>query len=174
MVEFVEFFTQMHYAVVILLVLCIVLLIIEAVVPGFGVWGASGIVCGVGAVVCEAIFTKSLFDVFLMIFLILLLFTIIFVTFSLWLGKGGFKKTPFVETKSALPEDYKNSENLSSLVGKNGKVTSLCKPSGRAVIEGKVYPVRSIGENIAEGESIVVVEIKDNTILVKTKEEKNA
>lgn len=171
MVEFVEFFTQMHYAVIILLVLCIVLLIIEAVIPGFGIWGISGIACGVAAVVCEAIFTKSLFDVFLMIFLILLLFFIIFITFSLWLGKGGFKKTPFVETKSALPEDYKNSENLSTLVGKTGKVTSLCKPSGRAVIDGKVYPVRSIGENIAEGERIVVVEIKDNTILVKTKEE---
>lgn len=171
--EFVEFFTQMHYAVVILLVLCVVLLIIEAVMPGFGIWGISGIVCGVGAVVCEAIFTKSLFDVFMMIFLILLLFTIIFITFSLWLGKGGFKKTPFVETKSALPENYKSSEDLSGLVGKTGKVTSLCKPSGRAVIDGKVYPVRSIGENIAEGENVVVVEIKDNTILIKTKEEGN-
>lgn len=172
--EFVEFFTEMHYAVIILLVLCTVLLIIEAVIPGFGFWGISGIVCGVAAVICEAVFTRSFFAVLLMIFLILLIFTIIFVLFSVLLGKGILNKTPLVETKSALPEDYKEGAELKALVGKTGKVVSSCKPVGKANIDGKVFTVRSVGENIDVGVEIEVIEIKDSTILVKTKEEKNA
>ncbi len=171
--QFVEFFTQMHYAVIILLVLCAVLLIVEAIIPGFGVCGIMGIICGVAAVICEAVFTKSLFAVLLMIFFILLIFTIIFVTFSFLLSKGLLKKTPLVEASSALPEDYKDPKKLETLIGKNGKVTSICKPAGKALIEGVVYPVRSLGENINEGLEITVIEIKDSTILVKTKEEKD-
>ncbi len=165
--EFVEFFTQMHWAVIVLLVVCVALFVIEGVVPGFGIWGIMGIIAGVAAIICEAVFTQSLFAVFFMIFLILLLFTIIFVVFSVLLSKGVLKKTPLVETKTALPEDYKNAENLKQLVGKTGKVITICKPAGKAEIDGKVYSVRALDSNIYEGETIVVVAIKDNTILVK-------
>ena len=79
--EFAEFFTQMHWSVIVLLATALIFLIVELIVPGFGVWGISGIVCGIAAVVCEAIFTKSLFDVFFMIFLVLVVFTIMFALF---------------------------------------------------------------------------------------------
>lgn len=165
--EFVEFFTQMHWIVIVLLVVCSAFFIIEAVVPGFGVWGILGIMCGIAAIICEAVFTKSLFDVFLMIFLVLLVFTLVFILFSLLLSKGVLKKTPLVENSSALPEDYRNSEKLKELVGKTGKVISLCKPTGKATIDGVTYTVRSTNANIYVGEEVKVVDIKDNTILVE-------
>ena len=117
--EFAEFFTQMHWAVIMLLAISLVLLIIEAVIPGFGVCGISGIAAGIAAVVCEAVFTKSLFDVFFLIFIILVVFTILFIIFSHSFSKGLLKKTPLVEDGTAIPKDYGKNKKLDLLVGKD-------------------------------------------------------
>lgn len=165
--EFAQFFTQMHWAVIMLLVLALVLLIVEAIIPGFGICGISGIAAGVAAVICEAIFTRSLFDVFFLIFIILLVFTILFVVFSHSFSKGLLKKTPLVENGTAIPKDYGKHKKLETLVGKEGEVVSICKPVGKAKIEGKTYTVCSTRGTIYPGDKIRVVEIKDNTVKVE-------
>lgn len=165
--EFAQFFTQMHWAVIMLLVLCLVLLIVEAIIPGFGICGVSGIAAGVAAVICEAIFTKSLFDVFFLIFIILLVFTILFIIFSHSFNKGLLKKTPLVEDGTAIPKDYGKHKHLENLIGKEGEVISICKPVGKAIIEGKTYTVCSTRGTIYPGEMVKVAEIKDNTIKVE-------
>lgn len=167
--EFVEFFTQMHWSVIVLLVATIVLFIIEAVVPGFGVWGITGSIAGVAAIVCEAVFTKSAFDVFFMIFLVLVLFTILFVIFSHSFSKGLMRKTPLVEEKSALPENYGINKDLKELIGKEGEIISICKPVGKAKIGDKIYTVCSIKDTIYEGEKVVVVKVENNTVKVEYK-----
>ncbi len=164
--QFVEFFTQMHWSVITLLAAFVVLFIIEGILPGFGVCGILGTICGIAAIVCEAIFTKSLFDVFFLIFLVLLLFVILFVIFSHSFSKGLLKKTPLVENNSALPENYGKDEKLKTLIGKEGEVISQCKPVGKAKIDGTVYTVCSVKDFIYEGQKIKVVEIKDSVIRV--------
>ncbi len=164
---FAEFFTQMHWSVIMLLCISLVLLIVEAVLPGFGVCGISGIVAGIAAVVCEAVFTKSVFYVFFLILIVLVIFTLMFVIFSYALRRGPLKKTPLVESKSALPENYGKNEEFEKLIGKNGEVISACKPVGKAVIEGKQYTVSAKNGTINEGEKIRVCEIKNNTIKVE-------
>lgn len=165
--EFAEFFTQMHWSVIMLLVIAMVFLIAEALIPGFGVCGITGIVSGVAAVICEAVFTKSVFDVFFLIFLILLVFTVLFIIFSHSFNKGLLKKTPLVENRSAVPENYGKSKNLDELVGKEGEVVSACKPVGKAVIEGKTYTVCAKIGKIRVGDKVKVVEIKDSSIKVE-------
>lgn len=165
--EFAEFFTQMHWSVIVLLAAALIFLIVELILPGFGVCGISGIVCGVAAIVCEAIFTKSLFCVFFLIFLMLLIFIILFAIFSYSLNKGFLKKSPLVQNDTALPMDYGKDEKIVALVGKEGKITSICKPVGKAEIDGKNYTVRSDSNTIYPGDRIIVTEIKDNTIIVK-------
>lgn len=164
---FTEFFTQMHWAVIVLLAAALIFLIVELILPGFGVCGISGIVCGVAAVICEAIFTKSLFCVFFLIFLILLVFIILFAIFSFSLNKGFLKKTPLIENETALPSGYGKDEKILNLVGKEGKITSICKPVGKAEIDGCTYTVRSAESTIYKGEKVVVVAIKDGAIIVK-------
>ncbi len=165
--EFVEFFTQMHWSVIVLLVVTIILFVIEGVVPGFGIWGIMGTIAGVAAIVCEAVFTKSVFDVFFMIFLVLVLFTILFVIFSHSFSKGLMRKTPLVEDKSALPENYGVNQSLKDLVGKEGEIVTICKPVGKAKIDGEVYTVCSVKDTIYEGEKIKVVAVENNTIKVE-------
>lgn len=165
--QFAEFFTQMHWSVIMLVVIAIAFLFIELVVPGFGFWGVIGIMAGIAAVVCEAVFTKSVFDVFFLIFLLLVIFAIAFAIFSHSFRKGMLKKTPLVENHSALPENYGKNTQLDALIGKQGKVVTQCKPVGKARIEGQVYTVTSVKGNIYQGELIKVVEIKDNIIKVE-------
>ncbi len=165
--EFAEFFTQMHWSVIMLLVVALVFLIAEAFIPGFGVCGITGVVSGIAAVICEAIFTKSLFDVFFLIFLILIVFTVLFIIFSHSFSKGLLKKTPLVENRSAVPENYGKSKNLDQLIGKVGEVVSACKPVGKAIIEGKTYTVCAKMGKIGVGDKVKVVEIKDSSIKVE-------
>lgn len=165
--EFAEFFTQMHWSVIVLLAAALIFLVVELILPGFGVCGISGIVCGVAAIVCEAVFTKSVFCVFFLIFLMLLIFIILFAIFSHSLNKGILKKSPLVQNDTALPIDYGKDEKIAMLVGKEGEITSICKPVGKAEIEGKIYTVRSDSNAIYPGDRIIVTEIKDNTIIVK-------
>ena len=165
--EFAEFFTQMHWSVIMLLVIALAFLIAEAFIPGFGVCGITGVVSGVAAVICEAIFTKSVFDVFFLIFLILIIFTVLFIIISHSFSKGLLKKTPLVENRSAVPENYGKSKNLDELIGKEGEVVSACKPVGKAIIEGKTYTVCAKIGRIGEGDKVKVVEIKDSSIKVE-------
>ena len=165
--EFVEFFTEMHWSVILLLVITIILFVIEIIIPGFGIWGIMGTITGIAAIVCEAVFTLSVFDVFFMIFLILVLFAILFVIFSHSFHKGLIKKTPLVESQTALPENYGINPNLKELVGKQGEIITLCKPVGKAKIDKSVYTVCSVKGAIYEGEKIKVVEVENNTIKVE-------
>lgn len=165
--EFAEFFTQMHWSVIVLLAAALIFLIVELILPGFGVCGISGIVCGVAAVVCETIFTKSLFCVFFLIFLILLVFIILFAIFSFSLNKGVLKKSPLIQNETALPSGNGKDEKIMALVGKEGVITTICKPTGKAEIDGNIYTVRSADSTICPGEKVIVTQIKDNTILVK-------
>lgn len=167
--EFAEFFTQMHWSVIALLAAALIFLIVELIIPGFGVCGIAGIACGVASIVCEAVFTKSLFCVFFLIFLILLIFIIMFTVFSFSLRKGFLKKSPLIQNETALPLGYGKDEKLASLVGRSGEITSICKPIGKAKIDGTVYTVKSAENTINCGEKIVVAAIKDNTIIVKHK-----
>lgn len=165
--EFVEFFTQMHWSVIVLLAAALIFLIAELVIPGFGVCGIIGIICGIGAVVCEAIFAQSVFCVFFLIFLILLIFIVLFVIFSYSLNKGFLKKSPLIQNETALPANYGKDQKIAELIGKEGKITSICKPIGKAELDGKIYTVRSADTTIYPGEKVVVDKIKDNTIIVK-------
>jgi membrane-bound serine protease (ClpP class) len=58
-------------------------------------------------------------------------------------------------------------ENLSALVGKIGTTDSILRPSGRAMIDGKVYTVEADGEFVDSGRGIVVTRVRGNRIIVR-------
>ena len=81
--------------------------------------------------------------------------------------KGRLKKTPIIESGSAIPQDYGVDKEKEALVGKVGIVISECKPVGKAEFDGKVFTVISKNKNVNIGSLVVVEEIKDSLILVK-------
>ena len=66
---------------------------------------------------------------------------------------------------SGLP--LEDEENLEALVGKIGTTDSILRPSGRAVIDGKVYTVEADNEFVDEGRGIVVTRVRGNRIVVR-------
>ncbi len=161
------FWTSNSWIVVLLLVLTFVFAVAEGLIPGFGFCGITSIICGTAAIVCEAVFTKSLLYVLLMIVIMLVVFVLIFTLFVYSVRKGFLKKSPIFDETSALPENYVEKDRKLS-VGRVGVVVSECKPIGKADFEGKCYTIVSRESTIAIGRLVFVEEVRDNLVFVRT------
>ena len=58
-------------------------------------------------------------------------------------------------------------ENYAALVGKIGTSDSILRPSGRALINGKIYTVEADGEFVDSGRGIIVTRVRGNRIIVR-------
>ena len=161
------FWTDNSWIVVLLLAVTFVFGVAEGLIPGFGFCGITSIICGASAIVCEAIFTKSLLYVLLMIVIMLVIFVVLFTLFVYSVRKGFLKKSPIFDESSALPENYGKSDKKLE-VGRVGVVVSECKPIGKADFEGKCYTIVSREGTIALGRLVFVEEVRDNLIFVRT------
>lgn len=166
--EFLEIFTQMHWVPAMLLIIGVVLMIVELFVPGFGFFGISGtvsLIAGIIVRICMGLnITQSL-----VLILLVLGFFVVFVGLLVYGAQYGFLgKTGLFERRSTLAKDYnKVSKRLRKLVGKSGKAVSNIDMAGQAKIRGTIYDVSSISSYIEKGANIKVVEIRDNTIMVR-------
>ena len=166
--EFIEIFTQMSWVVVLLLSVGVVFMLVEMFVPGFGFFGITGtlsLIAGVVVRICDGLnVTQSI---------ALCLFMLVFFVIITLLMVGGVKrgllgKSGLFERRTSIPQDYNEiSRQYKKLVGKSGKAVTKIDLAGKAKINGKVYDVMSINSYIEEGQHVKVVEIKDNTIMVR-------
>ena len=166
--EFAQIFTQMHWVPALLLVLGVVLVIIEIFVPGFGFFGIAGFGSLIAGVVVRICFGLNLSQS-LSLILVVLGFLVLVVMVMVWGAQYGILgRTGLFERRTTLSKDYnKVSRELKKLVGRNGKAISRLDLGGQAKIRGKIYDVVSISSYIDAGTNIKVVEIKDNTIMVR-------
>ena len=95
-----------------------------------------------------------------------LVFAVAFMVYGAQYGILG--KTGLFERRTTLSNDYNEvARNLKKLVGKSGKAITNLDLAGKAKIRGEVYDVVSIMSYIEKNSNIKVVEIKDNTIMVR-------
>ena len=166
--EFIEIFTQMSWIVVSLLSIGAVFMIIELFVPGFGFFGITGalaIIAGVVVRICQGLnVTQSIaLSLFVLVFFVVLSMLMVGSAKYGMLGKTGL-----FERRSSLSEEYnKASKHYRRLVGKSGKAITKIDLAGKAKIKGEIYDVMSINSYIEVGQHVKVVEIRDNTIMVR-------
>lgn len=166
--EFVEIFTQMSWIAALLLIVGAVFMLIEVFIPGFGFFGITGIlslIAGIVVRICQGLnLTQSIALV-----LISLVFFVIVSMIMIGSAKYGLLgRTGLFERKSSISEDYNLvSKQYRKLVGKSGKAITKIDLAGKAKINGKIYDVMSINSYIEVGQHVKVVEIKDNTIMVR-------
>ena len=154
--EFTQIFTQMHWVPALLLIVGLVMMIIEIFVSGFGFFGISGIISLVAGVIVRICFGLNLSQSLTLILMVL------------GAQYGILGKTGLFERRTTLSKDYNRAEKeLRRLVGKSGKTISKLDLGGKAKIRGKIYDVVSISSFIEPNKNIKVVEIKDNTIMVR-------
>ena len=166
--EFINLFTQMHWAVILLLTLGLVLCIIEAAIPGFGIFGILGILCEVSAIIVHAVLSKSIAQVFFLMLITLIVVGVLFLLFIHSAKSGLLAKSAIVENKSSIPNDFKQKaeEELKPLIGKEGLALTECRPVGKIRIGQNTYEAQSKSTIIQKGEVVKVVAIEDARIMI--------
>ncbi|MBO5884358.1 MAG: hypothetical protein J6Q51_01015 [Clostridia bacterium] len=168
--EFVEIFVgELAWLTITLMVVGIVLCLVEAIVPGFGIFGVTGIACEIASVIVHAVLCKgSAVQIILLVVLITLITVLIFLIFVRSARYGLLGKTPIVENKTAIPVNYgqKDIEKLKTLIGKEGITTTECRPIGKMRINEDVYEVCSKNGLINKNEVVKITEVEDAVIYV--------
>ena len=156
----------------------VVLIVLEVVViPGFGVAGISGIVFVFSALVLSMLkndvldFTyvpdtawENVYIVLMVSFIGLAFLT--FVGVPLIFKSKAFQKIALMTTLNENAQGNSKRE----MIGKEGVVFSVLRPSGRIQIESEIYDAYSESSFIEVGESVIV--IADNGVSLKVKVKK--
>lgn len=146
----------------------VVLLAIELVIPGFGVFGIAGMICTtIGAFYVMGGGLPALV-ILLGIYLALAL---IVAFLCLYLPKES-KYNPFVLwTRQHNSEGYTGGEDLSSLLGKQGKALTTLRPAGTITLAGRRLDVSSLGDYIEKNTPVTIVKVEGSKIFVEKTEE---
>lgn len=159
----------------------IILLAVEFfIIPGFGVFGVSGIVLILGSLVLgmlpnqafdfELVPSSDLFAALLTV----ILAALASVGLVFWLTPkvndwGAFKHLTLATTQDSA-QGYTATTYATTLQGKFGKVHSRLRPSGRVEIEGEIYDAYSRGELLEPGDQIEVISTEGTSLRVKKRE----
>jgi membrane-bound serine protease (ClpP class) len=166
--EFLEIFTHMHYIPAMLLIIGVVLMLVEMFIPGFGLFGITGVlslIIGVIIRICDGLNVTQSLTLILIVLGVLVLILMLMVYGA---QHGILGKTGLFERRSTLETNYNQPEReIKRLVGKSGKAITNLDMAGKAKIRGEIYDVVSISSFIEQGANIKVVEIKDNAIMVR-------
>lgn len=152
------------------LLIGIVLCCIECFIPGFGVFGITGIVFSLFSVVFTLIMGGQyawIQCLYMICITVIILTTVILI--SVRSAKVGLiSKSPLINTDVDLPQNYaENSHNYAYLVGKTGVAETILKPVGKVRIDDETYQVATDGEYIEKGTEVSVVKVDGSTIMVK-------
>lgn len=149
---------------IVMLCIGIVLVAIEAFIPGFGVTGISGIIC----LIIGALLTGRSIEERITIIVILVVVTSIFFVVGLVVINSKKIKPPIV-----LDEDLKAGNNFLSendmeyFIGKKGYAITDLKPLGKGEFDGVKLEVISEGQYIKKDTKLVITKIENNKMVVK-------
>ena len=146
--------------IIILTLLGLLLLFVEILMPGFGLFGILGTLALMGALVMAYKFYGFFIFLLLLILAVLLFFAMI-----LFAKKSGLYNK--VVLKEQQQEKGFDESTLQGLLGKTGVTHTELKPFGVAELEGKLVDVCSTGEFIDRGIQIQVIQIVGKTVTVK-------
>lgn len=140
-----------------------VLLLIEALIPGFGIAGTLGIILNIIGIY----FTWKSFGTIAGVGLTLVVFLVFLLVVSLSVRsarKGRLSKSALVLGDSEAQAAVKDS---SDLVGKYGVASTDLRPAGIAEIEGKRVDVVTRGDYIVKGSGVIVREFDGHKVIVE-------
>jgi membrane-bound serine protease (ClpP class) len=153
-----------EYWVLVLFVFGIALMLVEAFMPGFGVFGVSGLISTLVSIVLAAVSVQTGMVMLLVSFLLAGVFS--FFSFRFFARRGALRhiilsEEERVELGYTAPLDQKN------LVGLEGVALTTLRPSGTAEIEGRRIDVVSDGAYIPAGDKLIVDRVEGVRVIVR-------
>ena len=146
---------------IVLFALGIICLIAELFEPGFGLFGAAGIVLMIVDVFVLAESFSQAMVLLLGVALIVLFFVLLFFI----LASNGVLPKRLVLDSTVMNEGSVPSAPVS--VGDVGVAVTRLAPSGKAEIGGRTFDVVGNGEFIEQGQNVRVTEVSGNRIVVR-------
>ncbi len=155
----------------ILLILGTIFIIVEIFQPGFGFFGICGIILVLAGMAVRLFMSKRgslIVQFFVMLICVSVVVCVALLIMLRSLKKGKLSRTGLVQTTLAVSEGITGgTEDFSQLLGKVGVSASVLRPSGNAVIDGKLYSVVSQSALIEKGKDIEVIAVEGVKITVK-------
>lgn len=152
---------------VVLFFIGVIMIAMEMVTPGVGIWGFGGIICilaslflvlgaNTGAIL---MMTGSLAGAI-----------IVFILIARYFPSSRFWERLMLKESQSNQGGFTSSQDYSRFLGKTGVAVTLLRPSGTACIEGVKLNVVSSGQFISQGTTVKVVNVEGNRIVVETAE----
>lgn len=139
-------------------------LVIEAFIPGFGVFGSLGILCLLGSLYLYLGATTQAAALVGCLLIVLVLAV-------LWLVRRGPKSWLghhlTLHLRSTKSQGYTGNEERTDLMGKTGVAQTVLRPSGRALIDGQLVDVITDGEFYEPGTKVKVVAVTGGRTVVR-------
>ena len=152
--------------IIICVLVGVVLLLVEVFMPGFGIPGISGCaLLGAGIIMTWIQFGAK---VGLGVTVVLLaLLTILISVAMRSVAKGKLGKSKFVLNEDMSSEKDESSEDMRSLIGEVGEVSTVLRPVGVAEFECGRLNVMTEGEYIERGAKVIITRVDGTTVFVK-------
>ncbi|MCL2226551.1 MAG: hypothetical protein FWB97_02835 [Oscillospiraceae bacterium] len=163
--EFVELLSNVSVVSIILFVVGIGMIIVEMYQPGFGLFGAVGVISLIACIfvtaqtVAQGLILTGIF------FVILLILLVIFLVFF----SKRLPKQLILHDSETVEQGFSGTEDMKYLMGKTGVVMTICRPAGNVDFDGVRLDVVSNGEFVEKGALVEVVEIEGNRIVIREK-----
>lgn len=157
----------MNWPIILCFVLGVVMLVLEAFMPGFGVPGISGIILEAAAIAM----CWNTMGAGAAVGMLLVAIALLAVAVSLSLrsaAKGRLSRSRMVLNDTESQENgYSANDDLRSFVGLSGETVTPLRPTGMATFDSVKLNVVSDGEFIEKGTAVTVVSVEGSRILVK-------
>lgn len=149
----------------IILIAGMLLIILEIIVPGFGLPGISGIILIVLGI---SSFTNSLSLGLIYLIFAILVSGLLGYLIGLWLKKTGRMGKIVLENKLNREKGYIPARDMQEYLNMEGITLTDLRPSGFVSIEGVKLDAITSGEYIKKDEAIVVVRVEGAKIIVRS------
>ena len=168
--EIVIAFSDIGIIPAILLILGTIFIIVEIFQPGFGFFGIAGIILVMAGMAVRLFMSKRgslIVQFFVMLICVATGVCIALRIMLRSLKKGHLSRTGLVQTAIAVSQGKSSgTEDFSQLLGKVGVSTSVLRPGGNAVIDGRLYSVVSQSSLIEKGKDVEVIAVEGVKITV--------
>ncbi|NLH96057.1 MAG: hypothetical protein GX477_01765 [Clostridiaceae bacterium] len=164
--DFAAIFTDYSWIPLLCIVAGLILIIIEMFHPGFGLPGVMGIILLTAGII---LYAKTVLQALILVAVVLAVLGAALAIVLQSATRGRLAK--HIVLDSTVDDDIKFSafDDLSYLLGSEGKTLSVLRPSGIADFNGVRLDVVSEGEYIPKDTLVYIDKIEGNRIVVKRK-----
>jgi membrane-bound serine protease (ClpP class) len=156
----------MENLITVLFILGISLLLIEAFIPGFGIFGAMGLLMLIVSFSLTVTFLD--FGVYILIVQIGVIIFLVYLMYKYIKSKQLYGKIVLDET---LNFEAKEVGQLEYFLGKEGIAITPLKPFGKGQFGETITYVSSQGEFISKGSKVKIISIENEKIIVTVLEQ---